>query len=163
MSIRSHDIVPAAERSVLPPVVAAPPAATAVPANAVRQALQIVAQVAGFWAINALGHALAGQLGIALPGNLLGMVMLFALLASGIVKLEWVNAGATLLLRHLAFFFIPVAVGLMTMGGLMRSHGIAIAVELLASAAAGILVSAGLVQILARTRSALLATKELAA
>ena len=123
-------------------------------ANAIRQGLLIIAQVGGFWAISEAGFALTKHFGIALPGNLLGMVMLFLLMASGVVKLEWVNAGATFMLRHLAFCFIPIAVGLMTMGDLIRSHSIAILAVLLASAAAGILVSGLVTQTLARERSA---------
>lgn len=132
------------------------------PANDMRQGLLVVAQAGGFWAISEAGFALTKHFDIALPGNLLGMVMLFVLLASGIVKLEWVNAGATFLLRHLAFFFIPIAVGLITMGDLMRSHGIAILAVLVASAAAGIVVSGWVVQTLARQRAANPAAREVA-
>ena len=32
---------------------------------------------------------------------------------AGIVKQQWISGGATLLTRHLAFFFIPIPVGLM--------------------------------------------------
>ena len=123
-------------------------------ANAIMRGLLIIAQASGFWAISELGFALTKHLGIPLPGNLLGMVMLFLLLAGGVVKLEWLDAGATFLLRHLAFCFIPIAVGLMTMGDLIRSHGIAILAVLLASAAAGILFSGLVVQTLSRERSA---------
>jgi holin-like protein len=41
------------------------------------------------------------------------MLLLLGLLMSGIVKLEWFESVASLLLTHLAFFFIPIAVGLM--------------------------------------------------
>lgn len=127
----------------------------------IRQGLLVIAQAAGFWAISEAGYALTRHFSLALPGNLVGMVMLFVLMACGIVKLEWVNAGATFLLRHLAFFFIPIAVGLMTMGDLVRSHGIAILAVLVASAAAGILISGLVVQGIAGRRPAGSATKEL--
>lgn len=123
-------------------------------AHAIRQALLTIAQVGGFWAISEAGFALTKHFGIALPGNLLGMVMLFLLMAGGVVKLEWVNAGATFMLRHLAFCFIPIAVGLMTMGDLIRSHSIAILAVLLASAAVGILVAGLVTQTFSRERSA---------
>lgn len=100
----------------------------------------------GLWLLSELGFALTARLGLALPGNLLGMMLLFILLVSGIVRLEWVNDAATFLLRHLAFFFIPLAVGLMTMDELMRSHGILILAALMASAAVGIVVSGWVVQ-----------------
>lgn len=106
----------------------------------------VVAQGSGLWLLSELGFALTARLGLALPGNLLGMMLLFILLVSGIVRLEWVNDAATFLLRHLAFFFIPLAVGLMTMDELMRSHGILILAALMASAAVGIVVSGWVVQ-----------------
>ena len=140
----------------------APRSATIKLPATVAQGLLITAQAGGFWAISEAGFALTRRFGVALPGNLLGMVMLFVLMASGIVRLEWVNAGATFLLRHLAFFFIPIAVGLMTMGELMRSHGIAILAVLVASAAAGILVSGRVVQSLARRHPAKSAAQEVA-
>jgi len=120
----------------------------------------VVAQGSGLWLLNELGFALTARLGLALPGNLLGMMLLFVLLVSGIVRLEWVNDAATFLLRHLAFFFIPIAVGLMTMGELMRSHGVPILAALLASAAAGIVVSGWVVQGLSRPATDKTATKE---
>lgn len=128
-------------------------------AGQVRQALMVVAQGSGLWLLSELGFALTDRLGLALPGNLLGMMLLFVLLVSGIVRLEWVNDAATFLLRHLAFFFIPIAVGLMTMGELMRSHGIPILVALLASAAAGIVASGRVVQGLSRPATDETATK----
>ena len=158
MSLSADPRVPAdALRSALPACAAsadpAPAQTSAVKADVIRKAVTFIAQLAGFWAISEAGFALTARLGIALPGNLLGMVVLFVLMACGVVKLEWVDAAATGLLRHLAFFFIPIAVGLMTMGDLIRSHGIAILAVLLASVAAGILASGGIVQRLARARS----------
>jgi holin-like protein len=75
---------------------------------------------------------------------MLGMVLLFVLLCLGAVRLEWIEAGASLLLSHLAFFFVPIAVGLMDLGDVWRSSGLALLFILVASAAAGILF-AGLV------------------
>jgi len=40
-----------------------------------------------------------------------GMVVLFVLLKSGIVKEEWIKAPANLLLDNLMLFFIPVTAG----------------------------------------------------
>jgi holin-like protein len=88
--------------------------------------------------ISEAGYAFVGALRLPLPGNLAGMLMLCALLSTGVIHLEWVEAGASLLVRHLAFFFIPIAVGLMAFGDLFVRHGVAIIVTLIVSAGIGI-------------------------
>lgn len=113
-------------------------------------ALRVLAQLAGFWAVSELGYAIVRQLGIPLPGNLVGMVILLALLASGIVRPAWVEPAATLLLRHLGFFFVPIAVGLMTIGDLLRAQGIPLLLVVLASAGIGIAASGFVTQVTAR-------------
>jgi holin-like protein len=109
-------------------------------------------QIAALLLISQAGHAFVGALQLPFPGNLVGMLMLFALLTSGMIRLEWVEAGASLLVRHLAFFFIPIAVGLMAFGDLFVSQGVAIVVTLTVSAAVGIWVAGLTSQVLTRRR-----------
>ena len=90
----------------------------------------ITIQLAALLLLGQAGYAFVGALQLPLPGNLVGMLMLFALLTSGVIRLEWVEAGASLLVRHLTFFFIPIAVGLMALGDLFVSQGVAIVVTL---------------------------------
>jgi putative effector of murein hydrolase LrgA (UPF0299 family) len=78
----------------------------------IKKLALITIQIAVFVLISKAGYAFVDALQLPLPGNLAGMLMLFALLTSGVIRLEWVEAGASLLVRHLAFFFIPTAVGL---------------------------------------------------
>lgn len=120
----------------------------------ITTAVLVVAQLCGFWAISELGRALVDALGVPFPGNLAGMVILLLLLASGIVRPAWVEPGATLLLRHLAFFFVPIAVGLMTLGEVLQAQGIPLLVVVLASAAAGVAASGLVTQAAARRRPA---------
>ncbi|MDC0612245.1 CidA/LrgA family protein [Vibrio sp.] len=61
-----------------------------------------------------LGNKAQQFLAISIPGSILGMLLLFALLASGIIKVEWLRPGATLFIRHMMFLFVPISVGLMT-------------------------------------------------
>jgi holin-like protein len=116
-------------------------------------ALLVLAQLCVFWAFSELGRIGVSALGIPFPGNLAGMVILLLLLASGIVRPTWVEPAATLLLRHLAFFFIPIAVGLMTLGEVLRAQGIPLLVVVLASAGAGIVASGLVTQTAARRRA----------
>ncbi len=54
------------------------------------------------------GGWLKTALGLILPGNILGLFLLLALLLTGIVPLKWVEAAARLLLWLLPFLFLPI-------------------------------------------------------
>jgi holin-like protein len=110
-------------------------------AACIKKLALITVQIAALLLLSEAGHAFVGALQLPLPGNLVGMLLLFALLTGGVIRLEWVEAGASLLVRHLAFFFIPIAVGLMAFENLFVRHGVAIVVTLLVSAALGIYVA----------------------
>ena len=65
----------------------------------------------------------AAALQLPVPGNLVGMLFLLGLLATGLVRLTWIETSASLLTRHLAFFFIPLAVGLLGFVELFLDNG----------------------------------------
>jgi len=98
-----------------------------------RKLVIIISQLAFLALINRAGYMLAHVLSLRLPGNLVGMLILFALLSGRLVRLEWIQEGASILTRHLAFFFIPIAVGLVAFKEVFLQHG------LIVSATAGIL------------------------
>lgn len=108
-----------------------------------------IAQIAVLIALAKAGSMLATLLHIPVPGSMLGMVLLFVLLCLRAVRLEWIEAGAALLLKHLAFFFVPIAVGLMGLGDVWRSSGLALLFILVASAAIGILIAGSVTHLLA--------------
>ena len=68
-----------------------------------------------------LGEFLASSLHLPVPGNILGMVILFILLCTKIVKVDNISTVTNFLLDHLAFFFIPAGVGLMASIGIIKS------------------------------------------
>lgn len=107
---------------------------TAALAGAARLALQIGALVG----LDQLARGLAPHLPLALPSNLVGMLLLSLLLSTGLVREAWIGTGAGLFNRHLAFFFVPIAVGLLAYGALLREHGPALLLVIGLSTAAGI-------------------------
>jgi holin-like protein len=107
-------------------------------------------QIVGLWGLNSAGVWFVEKTALPIPGNLVGMVALYALLAFGIVKLAWFEAAGSFLIRHLAFFFVPITVGLMDAGGLFATHGFAILFILAASAGIGILLAGWVSQFLLR-------------
>ena len=117
--------------------------------RALRQAGIVGLQLLGLWAFSVGGTLGVRALGLPVPGNLAGMILLYALLSLGIIKTAWFDATGSFLVKHLAFFFIPVAVGVMDAGGLLAVHGIAITLTLILSAVLGIALSGVVAQGLA--------------
>jgi holin-like protein len=74
------------------------------------------------------GEALGRSLGFPVPGNVIGMGLLLAALAGGLVHLEWVQEAADLLLSHFALFFVPAGVGVMVYYDVIRQEWLPIVV-----------------------------------
>ncbi|WP_260838852.1 CidA/LrgA family protein [Heyndrickxia oleronia] len=102
--------------------------------------------------INELGTFIVNILHIPVPGNIIGMLLLLIFLLTGIIQLKWVDIGASLLNRHLSFFFIPISVGLMTLGSIFMSSGIRLLFILVLSAIIGIIGTGLTSQLLAKKR-----------
>ncbi|MGL4487471.1 MAG: CidA/LrgA family protein [Yersinia sp. (in: enterobacteria)] len=60
-----------------------------------------------------VGKTLALLLPMAIPGSIIGMLILFALLASQILPSIWVKPGCHILIRYMALLFVPIGVGVM--------------------------------------------------
>ncbi|RXJ49987.1 CidA/LrgA family protein [Gelidibacter gilvus] len=61
-----------------------------------------------------LGELIKYFIEIPIPGNILGMVLIFIALKLKLIKLEWVKPASDTLLNYLVLFFIPFGVGLMS-------------------------------------------------
>ena len=88
------------------------------------------------------GELAARALALPVPGPVLGMGLLVAVLAvrrGPSATLERTSEG---LLRHLGLLFVPAGVGLMTHGQRLGSEGLALGITLLASTAAAVLAAA---------------------
>jgi len=59
-------------------------------------------------------------LGGIIPGNLIAMLLLFALLCMRLVRVEQISASADFMLGHMPFFFIPSGVALLSSFSLLR-------------------------------------------
>lgn len=61
-----------------------------------------------------LGVLITDITGVLIPGNVIGMVILFLLLYLKVIKVEQISTISNFFLEHLAFFFIPAGVGLIS-------------------------------------------------
>ena len=69
-----------------------------------------------------VGNLIQSFFALALPGNVLGMIILLLLLISNILKLNAIEKISTTLLDHLTFLFIPSAVGIITVLYLFKGN-----------------------------------------
>lgn len=60
------------------------------------------------------GNGLAALLPITIPGSILGMLVLFALLTVQIIPVKWVKPGCHIIIRNMALLFVPISVGVMS-------------------------------------------------
>ncbi|MGL6258567.1 CidA/LrgA family protein [Vibrio sp. WXL210] len=74
----------------------------------------------------AIGVGLQRLLAIAIPGSIVGMLVLFALLSLKVIPVKWVQPGASLFIRHMIFLFVPISVGLIAHLELLRENVLAI-------------------------------------
>ncbi|AWP30603.1 LrgA family protein [Paenibacillus vortex V453] len=100
-------------------------------------------QVAGFMLLSMGMDKLAEWLHLGIPGSILGIAVVFILLETKILRLEWIELGANWLLAELLLFFIPAAVGIMKYFPMLEAEGLQILVVVLFSTVI-VMVSSGL-------------------
>jgi holin-like protein len=74
--------------------------------------VKLLIGIAWLWAFLGLGTALVDLLGVPLPGSVAGMLLLWGALEARVVRLDWLERGATSLLGLLGLLFVPAGVGL---------------------------------------------------
>lgn len=99
-----------------------------------RKLLNFISQVIILWVIYWIGCQITLLSGLPIPGNVFGMILLFGLLCCGIIKLQHIQLATDFLLKHMIFFFIPFAVGLMNWGSLFYDNGMALALAIIIGA-----------------------------
>jgi holin-like protein len=114
----------------------------------------IIFQLAILLLLNEVGKLIVKFTHFPLPGNVMGMLLLFILLWTGVVRLQWVDVASGFLIKHLSFFFIPISVGLMTLGSVFIKSGLGLITALVISTLLGIIVSGTLSQALVKRKEA---------
>ena len=90
---------------------------------AVVQRLQVPVQVLLYAGLFVFAEYLVGWLHLPLPANIVGMLLLLALIVTRVVPLNWVKAGSRWLLAEMLLFFIPAVVAVVNYGDLLRVDG----------------------------------------
>jgi holin-like protein len=99
------------------------------------------------------------KLGVPLPGSILGLLLFTLALAMELVKVEWVERSAGLLVKHMTLLFIPLMASLPGMSSELRRNGIALLASTIVSLLAVLLTTGGLAHLLLRDSTKSLDTK----
>ncbi|WP_099350816.1 CidA/LrgA family protein [Erwinia amylovora] len=87
------------------------------------QRVQVPLQVALVMAIFIISEQLVNWLRLPLPANIVGMLLLLAMIVLRVLPLGWVKAGASWLLAEMLLFFIPAVVAVVNYADLLRVEG----------------------------------------
>jgi holin-like protein len=98
------------------------------------------------WVLFQIGTWFSETTGLAVPGNVIGLILLLTLLITRVIPISWVDRGAGLFVKHLGFFFIPICVGVLAVGTLSPQLAFSLTVILLLSTLAGIAVTGKIFQ-----------------
>jgi holin-like protein len=103
-------------------------------------------------AIYLLGTQLAVWFAWPIPGGVVGLGLLLATFATGLVKPATLQLGAGVLMAEMLLFFIPALMSLLDYGGLLRNDGWRILLVIAVSTLAVMLVTAFTVELVCRWR-----------
>jgi len=84
-------------------------------------------------AFQLIGEATVYSLGLAVPGPVLGMVLLLGAVAIRRDLLARLKPTTSTLLSHLSLLFVPAGVGVMVHGARLAAEGVAIVVAIVVS------------------------------
>ncbi|RDY71377.1 CidA/LrgA family protein [Halobacillus trueperi] len=114
----------------------------------------IILQITGLYIIYLLGTLIQNTFNLFIPGSVIGLVILFALLSLKIVPEHWFKQGVGFMIKHLPFFFIPATVGVMSYAYVFEGKGVLLILIGLLSTALVMGISGFVAQWMARRREA---------
>lgn len=88
--------------------------------------MKLLRQLAIILIICVAGECINRFFRLPIPGNVIGMLILLALLCSGTIKTEQIEEVSEFLLSHLAFFFVPAGVGILSSLNVIKGNWISI-------------------------------------
>ena len=100
-----------------------------------------------------LGVAIQLIFNLPIPGTVLGLIILFLGLYSGIIKIEMIEDMCEILISHMSFLFIPAGVGLITSFNLLSDNIVAFFLVILISTIIVWLITAYVVKFLRKVCS----------
>ncbi len=95
--------------------------------------MMIFKQLSIIFSIYLLGEAVSMLLPFSFPGGIIGMILLFTALLLKWIKIEDIKQVSDFFLKHMALFFIPAGVSVMSSFSLIEAYIIPISLTLILS------------------------------
>jgi holin-like protein len=114
--------------------------------------MKYLRQLAIILVICFIGEVLNKLLNIPVPGNVIGMIILLISLLTGFIKLEAIGEVTEFLLKHLAFFFVPAGVGIISSMDIISANLFPMVAVILLSAIVVMVTTGITVQLLKRRK-----------
>lgn len=117
--------------------------------------MKLLRQLALILAIWAIGEYISSFLSniIIIPGSIIGMIILFVLLKSKVVKVDSIEELSNFFLDNMAIFFVPAGVSLISSLGLISSNILILAATILISTTLVMIVTAIVVEQMIKIKS----------
>ncbi len=114
--------------------------------------MKFVRQLILLLTISIIGEFLNKVLHLPLPGSVLGLLLLLLLLLTGIVKVKQIEDISIFLMEHLAIFFVPAGVGLISVMGVLKSSWMVLLLISIFSSIIVMVTTAHIVQLIRRKK-----------
>lgn len=79
------------------------------------------------------GKLTAILLSLPVPGSIIGLLLLFVALSTGLLPQRYLQPAASQLLNNITLLFVPAGVGLMQYGDVLKQQGLVLLVVSIAS------------------------------
>lgn len=73
---------------------------------------KIIIQIGLLYVFYLIGTFIQTTFNLFVPGSVIGLILLFILLVTNVIKVSFVEDGARFMVNHLVLFFIPAFVGI---------------------------------------------------
>src|SRR5699024_8575014 len=94
---------------------------------------KIIVHIVLLYCIYFLGNWIQDTFSLVIPGSVIGMIILFILLLTNLIKVSWIKEGATFVVNNLVLFFIPATVGIINYFEFFKGKGFLLIVIVLFS------------------------------
>ena len=103
-----------------------------------RYFIQLIVLIS-FWY---LGTFIQYLFQLPISGGVIGLVILFLALCSGLFQIDWIQGAGQSMLQHLVLFFIPCVVGLIQYKALFIEYGVQMIITIFLSTLCVMIVTA---------------------
>lgn len=105
--------------------------------------LKLILQAATIYAFLLMGNLISTIISpvIIIPGSIIGMLLLFVLLCTNIIKLSAIDTVGDFVIKYMGFFYVPVGVGILSKYGIIKDSLWQLCVLLLVSCFVVMLIS----------------------